>query len=393
MSWPVVTLKEVTKLVTCGVAKRPEYVDEGVPFLSAKNVKHGEIIYEGYNCISQETHDALTKHNKPEIGDILYTRVGSVGEAAIIEKDIEFSVFVSLTLIKPKHELIDNQYLKYLLNSEPFKARALGNLTGIGVGNLNVSVVREYPIPLPPLEEQKRIAAILDKADSVRRKRQQAIDLADDFLRSVFLDMFGDPVTNPRNYPVSKLGTNCDDLFLGLTSKVDYVDGIDGYPLIRAKDINKGELSFEEVKYISETQHKKLTKNHLTRKGDLLVSKSGTLGTCAIVRTDREFSTYESIFTVRPNTSKVNIHYLIHLLQNRSFKQKLIGNKVGGTVAHLNLKMFRDFEIGLPPIDVQNDFSMKIQKSEQKLAKYKQSALEANSFFNSLSQKAFAGEL
>ena len=88
MSWPIVTLKEVTNLVTCGVAKRPDYVDDGVPFLSAKNVKNGEIVYRDYNYISQETHETLTKHNKPEIGDILYTRVGSVGEAAVIEKDI-----------------------------------------------------------------------------------------------------------------------------------------------------------------------------------------------------------------------------------------------------------------------------------------------------------------
>lgn len=249
------------------------------------------------------------------------------------------------------------------------------------------------PIPIPPLEEQKRIAAILDKADTIRRKRQQAIKLADEFLRSVFLDMFGDPVTNPKGFPASKLGDLCEDLFLGLTSKVDYVDGGEGYPLVRAKDINTGELSFEEVKYISEDQHRKLTKNHLTRKGDLLVSKSGTLGTCAIVRTDRAFSTYESIFTVRPDNSRLDLYYLIHLLQNKGFKEKLIGNKVGGTVAHLNLKMFRDFEIGVPPIALQHQFSKTISKIEAKLERYKVSFHEAEALFSSLSQKAFSGEL
>jgi type I restriction enzyme S subunit len=284
---------------------------------------------------------------------------------------------------------VDIKYLYYFLLSRGFddviSGSAQPQITGQGLTKVE--------IPLPPLSEQKRIAAILDKADAIRRKRQQAIQLADDFLRAVFLDMFGDPVTNPKGFPVTRLGELCEDLFLGLTSKVDYIDGTDGYPLVRAKDINTGELSFEDVRYISEDQHKKLTKNHLTRKGDLLVSKSGTLGTCAIVRTDREFSTYESIFTVRPDSSRLELHYLIHLLQNKGFKEKLIGNKVGGTVAHLNLKMFRDFEIGVPPIGLQGVFSNTIMKCEAKLEKYRASGEESEFLFNSLSQKAFRGEL
>ena len=90
--WEVKKLGDVCDLITCGVAARPQYVDEGIPFLSAKNVKEGKIIWSGYNCISEQTHNELTKNNKPLLGDILYTRVGSYGEAAVIEDDYEFSV-------------------------------------------------------------------------------------------------------------------------------------------------------------------------------------------------------------------------------------------------------------------------------------------------------------
>jgi type I restriction enzyme S subunit len=99
-NWEMKCLDEVCDLITCGVAARPKYVEEGIPFLSAKNVKDGQIIWSGYNCISEITHKELTKNNKPIKGDVLYTRVGSYGEAAVIEDDYEFSVFVSLTLIK-----------------------------------------------------------------------------------------------------------------------------------------------------------------------------------------------------------------------------------------------------------------------------------------------------
>ena len=96
-------LEEVTELITCGVAKRPEYVEDGIPFLSAKNVKEDKIIYKDYKYVSEETHAQLTKHNKPLKGDILYTRVGSYGSASVVDVDIEFSIFVSLTLIKPRN--------------------------------------------------------------------------------------------------------------------------------------------------------------------------------------------------------------------------------------------------------------------------------------------------
>ena len=96
MSGDNTTLNDVCNLITCGVAARPEYVEEGIPFLSAQNVKKGQVIYSNHRYITQEKHQELTKKNTPVRGDLLYTRVGSFGEAAVVESDIEFSIFVSL---------------------------------------------------------------------------------------------------------------------------------------------------------------------------------------------------------------------------------------------------------------------------------------------------------
>jgi len=113
--WEIKSLVEVCNLNTCGVAKRPQYVEDGIPFLSAKNVKNGTVVFDDYKYVSNETHRELTKNNKPLKGDILYTRVGSFGEAAVIEDDIEFSVFVSLTLIKVDSSILNQYFLKYYL--------------------------------------------------------------------------------------------------------------------------------------------------------------------------------------------------------------------------------------------------------------------------------------
>ena len=156
-------LEEVTELITCGVAKRPEYVEDGIPFLSAKNVKEDKIIYKDYKYVSEETHAQLTKHNKPLKGDILYTRVGSYGSASVIDVDMEFSIFVSLTLIKPKKDILNSRYLMYYLNSPKIKNLASNSINGVGVGNLNVGTVRKFPIPVPSLQEQEKIVDRLDK--------------------------------------------------------------------------------------------------------------------------------------------------------------------------------------------------------------------------------------
>ena len=165
-------LENVTSALTCGVAKRPNYTDEGVPFLSARNVKNGKMKWENYKYVDNDTHLKLTKYNKPEIGDILYSRVGAgFGDAAIIDKNIEFSIFVSLTLIKPDKEL-HNEYLCHYLNSSFVKKLAASSITGTGVGNLNVGAVRKFPITVISKEQQilvsEKINVFLKKLDKLK---------------------------------------------------------------------------------------------------------------------------------------------------------------------------------------------------------------------------------
>jgi type I restriction enzyme S subunit len=155
--------KDITELITCGIAATPIYVDEsnGFPFLSSTNVKDGKIVWNNFKHIGKELHSLLYKNNPPQKGDILYSRVGTIGEATIVEVDFEFSIYVSLTLIKTG-KLLHNEFLKHLLNSHKYKALAQREvLMGGGVGNLNVNVVREYDIPIPLLYEQEEISTIL----------------------------------------------------------------------------------------------------------------------------------------------------------------------------------------------------------------------------------------
>ena len=193
------TLKDVTTALTCGVAKRPNYIDKGIPFLSARNVKNGKMKWVNYKFISTDAHLQLTKYNKPELGDILYSRVGAgFGDAAIVDKNIEFSIFVSLTLIKPGSELY-NKYLCHYLNSSAIKELAASSISGTGVGNLNVGAVRKFPISLPSFEDQQKVVikidAFLKKTNEYRKAQENKLSLLKKLKASILIQAFSGELT------------------------------------------------------------------------------------------------------------------------------------------------------------------------------------------------------
>ena len=176
LEWEVKKFKDITDILRCGLARTPEYVEGGIPFLSAQNVKNGKLNLDKYKCISNELHEKLTKNTKPQRNDILMTRVGiNIGDAAIVDIDWEFSVYVSLTHIRMK-EGYDSQFFTQLLNSSFIKRRSLqSQYKGGGVANLNVNVVEEFDMPVPPLKEQQKIAEILSSVDAAIEKTEQVI--------------------------------------------------------------------------------------------------------------------------------------------------------------------------------------------------------------------------
>ena len=171
-NWDISKFGDLAK-ITCGIAATPEYVDAtvGVPFLSARNVQNGRLDLKYFQYIPIELHKKLTKNTKPQKGDILLTRVGAgIGDAAVVNIDFDFSIYVSLTLIKCGKKL-DSEFVTLLLRTSYYRYLATRDqFAGGGVQNLNVQMVKEYPIIVPPLAEQQKIAQILstwDKAIAV----------------------------------------------------------------------------------------------------------------------------------------------------------------------------------------------------------------------------------
>jgi type I restriction enzyme S subunit len=391
VSWPLVKLKDCCQVIGGATPKRnvDEYWNSSdVPWVTPKDISklNSPVLEDAPEYISYEGFKRCAAFMLPK-GSVLVTSRAPIGNIAIAGRDLCTNQgFKSLI----PGEDVDGCYLYYCMLAYSINLQALGN--GATFKEVSKRIVEDFKIPLPPLDEQKRIAAILDKADAIRRKRQQAINLTDDFLRSVFLDMFGDPVTNPKGWEIKDL-KDIAKIQIGpfgtQLHKEDYIEN--GIPLINPTHIVKGNIVPKSNLTISDEKHASLPEYHL-RIGDIIMGRRGEMGRCAIVN-EKEggwMCGTGSLF-IRPNKSGVFSEYLNKLLSSQSIKNHLESESQGATMANLNKTIVGNIQIPVPSDEALEQFTL-LKIKFLKLAK-SSNVFRNKMLFDSLSQKAFAGEL
>lgn len=162
-NWCWCRLGEILLKLTDGTHSTPKYTEKGIPFLSVKDMSSGKLDFSNCKYISVEEHKELYKRCNSEFGDLLLTKVGTTGIPVIVDTEEEFSLFVSVALLKFNQELIDNKYLKYLIESPLVQEQAKENTKGVGNKNWVMNDIANTIIVLPPLAEQKRIVAKIEE--------------------------------------------------------------------------------------------------------------------------------------------------------------------------------------------------------------------------------------
>lgn len=265
--------------------------------------------------------------------------------------------------------------------------------TGTALKQLPIRSLNEIEILLPPLKEQKRIAAILDKADAIRRKRQQATELTDQLLRSAFLDMFGDPVTNPKGWRTSKLGSSVTTLSGGTPSKSNKVFWDGDFPWVSPKDMKVDILADSQdhisEKVFSETNQKRIPKDALL----IVVRGMILVHTVPIGITAREVSINQDIKALLPKTDIINPVYLLYCLKSmHSFLLGKVSTAAHGT-KRIEMDDIFNIDLILPDIHKQKNFSDIVAKYQQLKVKEERYWKDAKNLFDSMSKQAFSGEL
>jgi type I restriction enzyme, S subunit len=162
-NWKLTTLAELATTITDGAHQTPSYVNDGIAFLSVKDMSDGYLNFTNTRFISEDEHSRLFQRCNPEYGDLLITKVGTTGIPVIVDVEQEFSLFVSVALVKAPWNLVSVNYLYYLISSPFMKAQSSAGTQGIGNKNLVLKTIANIAIPLAPLAEQRRIVSKLEE--------------------------------------------------------------------------------------------------------------------------------------------------------------------------------------------------------------------------------------
>lgn len=284
---------------------------------------------------------------------------------------------------------VDLRYLYHWFNSPDTQvdARNCGRQT-TNISNMDIGRCLALLVPLPPLPEQRRIAAILDKADALRAKRREAISRLDQLLQSVFLEMFGDPVTNPKGWPACELGDLIYAAQDGPHISPEYSES--GIPFLSTRHVRAGSIRWEDLKYLSLAEAEIQWRKCRPVRGDILYTKGGTTGLAATVETDEPFAVWVHVALLKTNFERAHPKWLTEMLNSKyCFEQSQrythgIANRDLGLKRMVKIKMYE------PPLVVQCRFAEFSQHLARKREQLIQSAETLDKLFSSFQNRAFS---
>lgn len=392
--FPMIPISNLVSVMHQGIntaADKIEYSETGTPIIQSRNLTSGVLEFSDVKYLGEMDSIKYKSKYVPEVGDILFSNIGTVGKSIVLEESANFMFAWNVFLIRPNHEIIDKSYFKYYLDYLDRHNYYEQWFTGGTVKFLNKKTIGNFKIPLPPLAEQKRIAAILDKADAISRKRQQAIKLADEFLRSVFLDMFGE-LFNPVGYQDSITKTISE-----LTTYIDYrgktpEKSDSGIPLITAKNVRIGYVSDEPREFIPAENYDAWMSRGMPQENDVLFTTEAPLGNVALLGKYEKVAVGQRLIALR-SKGEVTHEYLLFALLDPFVKELIDRKSSGSTVKGIRTKELYEIKLPVPNLKKQQMFSDIYKKCQNQKKSIESSLISTSELFNSLSQKAFSGSL
>jgi type I restriction enzyme S subunit len=363
----------------------PEYWKGSLPWVTISDLNDSRTVFHTKEGI---TEVGASKSNSKLIpaGTLLLSFKLSLGKRAIAGRDLFTNeAIAALTLLDP--DKTDRDYLYWALGAVDYDRHVDRAAKG---KTLNKAKLRKIQIPLPPLEEQKRIAGILDAADALRTKRRQSLEALDTLLQSTFLDMFGDPVTNPMGWEIVKVGDEIDFLTSGSRGWAKYYVE-DGDIFIRIQNLKNGRLDLNDIAFVNAPDSAE-SKRTRVEPGDVLLSITADLGRTAVVP--------EGIGKAHINQhlailrfQGINPVFVSYQLASCGGQAQFASLNREGVKAGLNFNDIRSIQLTKPPYELQEKFVITVACIEKQKALYRSQLDELDTLFASLQQRAFNGEL
>ncbi|MCP5418347.1 MAG: restriction endonuclease subunit S [Chromatiaceae bacterium] len=328
--------------------------------------------------------------------DVLLSKiVPHIRRCWVVPKDKGYRQIASGEWIQFRSDDLAPDYLRYFLTSDPFHSQFMKTVSGVGGSLLRASPakVAEIEIPLPPLDDQKRIAHLLGKVEGLIAQRKQHLLQLDDLLKSVFLDMFGDPVRNEKGWETSTIEGLCEAVIDCPHSTPKYSEVDTGYYCVRSSDIVEGYLNLTNTYQVEKQVFDDRIARYRPQQNDIVYSREGgRLGNAARIIDQEQICLGQRMMLFKVSSANRS-EFLWALLESVSFKSKLRGLIGGGAAPRVNIKDLKKIVVANPDPDLQLHFSKFVLRIDELKKRYQQSLLDLESLYGALSQKAFKGEL
>lgn len=375
--------------------KNSDYVNEGIPVLQGKNITGDTFNFYDVRFITNQKAEKLAR-SKVIVGDYLLVKIGSIGYLARITSLNEFDYAIipaNLAKISIDETKIYPTYFEQFFKQPITKWRLNKLSSKTAQPALSLSKIKDFEISVPDtLADQIKIATVLSKAEALIKQRKENIDLLDEFLKSTFYELFGDPVLQVKNkgLPIKKLGDICD-VRDGTHDSPRYVS--EGYPLITSKNLTLGKIDMTDINLISKSDYENINKRSKVDRGDIIMPMIGTIGNPVIVEDEPEFAIKNVALIKFTQSSPVNNIFIKHLFESNYFERVVQELSRGGTQKFISLGAIRNIQIPIPGKPLIGVFKNIYEKTSLLKKQFEISLNDLENLYGSLSQRAFKEEL
>ncbi|MBQ8347713.1 MAG: restriction endonuclease subunit S [Alphaproteobacteria bacterium] len=363
------------------------YSKSGIEVIRITNVQKGYLSTEDKKFYpkDEQLNYCLLKEN-----DILISLTGNVGRVAVVKKE-HLPAYLNqrvACLRSKKNDSIDQRYLFNFLNSSFFEKICIKNSNGVAQKNMSTVWLKNFRIPLPAMEEQKKIAGRLDAVSDLLAKQKQLLAEQDTLIQSLFYDMFGDPIKNNKGWKIDEL-QNVATSRLGKMLDAKKQTGKNNRFYLANQNVKWFDFDFKDLRKMDFNEEDQ--KEFKLENGDVLVCEGGDVGRSAIWKSNlKECYFQKALHRIRCNLKKIVPIFLVRLFYTISLHNgfdKIVGNKA--TIAHLTGVKLKTLKIPVPPLELQEKFAAIVEQIESEKSKIKSAIAETQTLFNALMAEYF----
>ena len=398
--WTTARVEDIATLVQYGSSSKTSDDATGVPVLRMGNIVGGELVFDGLKYLPTSHHEFPELHLQP--GDVLFNRTNSpelVGKTAVYTEHHPAPCSFASYLIRVKLSGYEPKLLASYLNSTYGRAWIRSCVVQqVGQANVSGGKLKDLELPLPPLNEQRRIVAKLDALQERSRRARASLDavpaLLDKLRQSILAAAFRGDLTRDFRAQVGKLGSIAR--FIDYRGKTP-TKTTSGVPLITAKNIRRGFLSMTPREFIDEAEYASWMTRGFPRTGDVLITTEAPLGNVVCIDWTFKFALAQRVICLQPDEDLVFGPFLALMMQSPSFQTQLVDRSTGTTVTGIKASRLKELEVPLPPLAEQRRIVSMVTAKLERVAEVG-ACLETElhrikSLDRAILAKAFRGEL